>query len=122
MTLDASRALVAIAFGVVFAVWAGGDYGTQYFAGYLVEKSLYLIYLSTGLALILAFIGVKLILHWAHTVWTSVPVIATEVSLAVIVVVLAVTTVASLVKSRRDPSARAHAGSLGHHETADAPR
>ncbi|HEY0485629.1 MAG TPA: hypothetical protein VGD72_05220, partial [Mycobacteriales bacterium] len=41
MTLDASRALVAIAFGVVFAVWAGGDYGTQYFAGYLVEKSLY---------------------------------------------------------------------------------
>ena len=26
-----------------------------------------LVYLSTGLAIILAFIGVKLILHWAHT-------------------------------------------------------
>jgi hypothetical protein len=25
-----------------------------------------LVYLSSGLALILAFIGVKLILHWAH--------------------------------------------------------
>ena len=27
-----------------------------------------LVYLSTGLALILAFIGVKLILHWAHEI------------------------------------------------------
>ncbi|WP_411284046.1 TerC/Alx family metal homeostasis membrane protein, partial [Lapillicoccus sp.] len=31
---------VAIAFGVVFTAQAGGDFGTQYFAGYLVEKSL----------------------------------------------------------------------------------
>src|SRR3982751_2805140 len=31
---------VAIAFGVVFGSVAGWDYGTQYFAGYIVEKSL----------------------------------------------------------------------------------
>ncbi len=31
---------VAIAFGFVFIVFAGGDFGTQYFAGYIVEKSL----------------------------------------------------------------------------------
>jgi tellurite resistance protein TerC len=81
-----------------------------------------LVYLSTGLALILAFIGVKLVLHWAHKdISDSVPEVSTNLSLIVIGVVLAVTTVASLVKVRRDPSARAHAGSLraGDHETAD---
>jgi tellurite resistance protein TerC len=31
---------VAIAFGVVFGLVAGWDYGSQYFAGYIVEKSL----------------------------------------------------------------------------------
>ncbi len=71
-----------------------------------------LIYLSTGLSLILAFIGVKLVLHWAHGLSDVIPEIQTSLSLAVIVVVLIVTTVASLLKSRRDPQARAHAGSL----------
>ncbi|GLI01861.1 TerC family protein [Phytohabitans aurantiacus] len=72
-----------------------------------------LVYLSTGLALILAFIGVKLVLHWAHKdISDSVPEVSTNVSLIVIGVVLTVTTVASLVKVRRDPTARAHAGSL----------
>jgi tellurite resistance protein TerC len=72
-----------------------------------------LVYLSTGLALILAFIGAKLMLHWAHTdVSTAVPEISTPVSLVVILVVLVVTTVASLIKVRRDPEAKAHAGSL----------
>ncbi|WP_067126421.1 TerC/Alx family metal homeostasis membrane protein [Microtetraspora malaysiensis] len=71
-----------------------------------------LVYLSTGLALILAFIGVKLVLHWAHGLSDSVPQISTMLSLGVIVVVLAVTTVASLLRSRRDPAARAHAGTL----------
>ena len=71
-----------------------------------------LVYLSTGLALILAFIGVKLVLHWGHGVSDRVPEVQTNVSLAVIVAVLLVTTVASLVKARRDPAARAHAGSL----------
>ncbi|MDN5849372.1 MAG: TerC/Alx family metal homeostasis membrane protein [Nitrococcus sp.] len=72
-----------------------------------------LVYLSTGLSIILAFIGVKLILHWAHQdLSSSVPEISTPLSLGVIVVVLAVVTVASLLKTRRDPSLKAHAGSL----------
>lgn len=72
-----------------------------------------LIYLSTGLAIILAFIGVKLILHWAHVdIYAAVPQITTPVSLGVIVFVLALVTTASLVKTRADPSRKAHAGSL----------
>jgi len=71
-----------------------------------------LVYLSTGLALILAFIGVKLVLHWGHGRDDAVPQISTNLSLVVIVVVLTITTVASLVKVRRDPTVRAHAGSL----------
>jgi len=71
-----------------------------------------LVYLSAGLALILAFIGVKLILHWGHGVSHRVPEISTPVSLVVIAAVLAVTTVASLMKSRREPAARAHAGAV----------
>jgi tellurite resistance protein TerC len=69
-----------------------------------------LVYLSSGLALILVFIGVKLILHWGHDIDRRVPEIPTSVSLGVIVGVLAVTTVASLIKSRHDPTARAHPG------------
>jgi len=72
-----------------------------------------LVYLSAGLALILAFIGVKLILHWAHEdISSAVPEIPTLLSLAVIGLVLAVVTVASLAKTRRDPTVKAHAGSL----------
>src|SRR5215469_2439113 len=71
-----------------------------------------LIYLSAGLAVILAFIGAKLILHWAHGLSHAVPEISTALSLAVIGGVLAITTAASLVKSRRDPGARAHAGAV----------
>ena len=71
-----------------------------------------LVYLSQGLALILAFIGVKLVLHALHenelpflNGGESVPVpeIPTLASLGVIVVTLAVTTVASLYKTRRSP-------------------
>ena len=51
-------------------------------------------------------------LHWAHGIGPACPEISTPVSLVVIVVVLAVTTVASLIKTRRDPAAKAHAGSL----------
>lgn len=79
-----------------------------------------LVYLSTGLSLILAFIGVKLILHWGHVdISPSVPEISTPVSLGVIVVVLVVVTVASLVKTRNDPAATAHAGSLRAHRPAE---
>jgi tellurite resistance protein TerC len=74
-----------------------------------------LVYLSTGLSLILAFIGVKLVLHFAHEQAASVPEISTGTSLIVIVIVLAVTTGASIIKTRRDPTARAHAGSLRGH-------
>jgi tellurite resistance protein TerC len=76
-----------------------------------------LVYLSTGLAVVLGFIGVKLILHWGHTLSDAVPEIPTLTSLVVIVAILAVTTVASLARSRRDPAARAHAGSLRAHPT-----
>jgi tellurite resistance protein TerC len=74
-----------------------------------------LVYLSTGLSLILAFIGVKLILHFLHEQNDAVPEIATGLSLAVILSTLFVVTVASLIKTRRDPTARAHAGSLRGH-------
>ena len=78
-----------------------------------------LIYLSTGLALILGFIGVKLALHWGHLQIDSVPEISTATSLVFIGVVLTITTIASLIKVRRDPSARAHAGSLVDQEPDD---
>ena len=72
-----------------------------------------LVYLSAGLALVLAFIGVKLILEFLHSnVSESVPEVSTGLSLGVIAVILTVTAVASLIKARRDPSVRAHAGSL----------
>ncbi|MFI5957076.1 TerC family protein [Cryptosporangium sp. NPDC051539] len=60
-----------------------------------------LVHLHFGLAIVLAFIGVKLILHYAHTVWSWVPEIPTAVSLAVVILVLAVTTVTSLRATRR---------------------
>jgi tellurite resistance protein TerC len=65
-----------------------------------------LVYLSKGLSVILAFIGVKLILEAMHhhgVAWA--PEVPILVSLAVIVGTLAVTTVASLAKSRRDAAA-----------------
>jgi tellurite resistance protein TerC len=73
-----------------------------------------LVYLSLGLAVILAFIGVKLVLHALHEnelpfinggEHVPVPEIPTLLSLAVIIVTLVVTAVASLRKARKDPSA-----------------
>ena len=69
-----------------------------------------LIYLSLGLSIILMFIGVKLIMTYLHEVWYDVPKIPIVVSLLVIALILVVSTVASLIKSKRDPSAVAHAG------------
>jgi tellurite resistance protein TerC len=69
-----------------------------------------LIYLSLGLSIILMFIGVKLIMTYVHEVWKEVPKIPTVASLAVIGIILVVSTVASLVKSKKDPTAIAHAG------------
>ena len=75
----------------------------------LVNK---LVYLSMGLAFILIFIGIKLIGVWAHKEWESIPKISTNLSLAVIGSILLISTVASLIKSKRDPSARGHAGRM----------
>ena len=70
-----------------------------------------LIYLSVGLAIVLGFIGIKLILEALHTNAVpfinggepvDVPVPSTGLSLAVIIGVLTVTAVASLVVSRRE--------------------
>ena len=70
-----------------------------------------LVYLSQGLAFILFFIGVKLLLHALHEnelafinggEHVPVPEIPTLWSLGVIVVTLAITTVASLYKTRKD--------------------
>ena len=86
-----------------------------------------LVYLSTGLAIILVFIGIKLVLTWGHETWPdTVPKIPTNVSLLFIITVLVVVTVASWLKVRRDPEARAHAGRLtggdDHEESADSTR
>jgi tellurite resistance protein TerC len=71
-----------------------------------------LIYLSLGLSIILMFIGVKLILTYLHEVWYEVPKIPTVGSLSVIGLILVVSTVASLMKSKKDPTAIAHAGRI----------
>jgi tellurite resistance protein TerC len=60
-----------------------------------------LVYLNHGLALILALIGVKLVLHWAHGIWPAVPEIPTLASLGAIVAILAVVVAASLRANRR---------------------
>ena len=69
-----------------------------------------LVYLSVGLSVILAFIGVKLVLHAMHEYHLDEPLgingeIPIWVSLTVIIVTLLVTTVASLIKSGRDSRA-----------------
>ncbi|MEU5941398.1 TerC/Alx family metal homeostasis membrane protein [Micromonospora sp. NPDC047548] len=55
-----------------------------------------LVHLSYGLAIILAFVGLKLGLHWAHGSWPGVPQIPTLASLGVIIGVLVVVTITSL--------------------------
>jgi tellurite resistance protein TerC len=74
-----------------------------------------LVYLNVGLAVLLGFIGVKLVLHAMHEnelpfvnggspiAWA--PDLPIGVSLGAIVGILAVTTIASLAKSRRDERA-----------------
>lgn len=105
-----------------------------------------LVYLKYGIAAILAFIGVKLVLHAMHVnelpfinggdpiAWA--PEISTWASLGVIVAAMAVATIASLVKMRRDARVageRVHLGAReisreatdeenGHSGDGDAPR
>ncbi|GAA6526733.1 TerC family protein [Intrasporangium sp. DVR] len=76
-----------------------------------------LVYLSVGLAVLLGFIGVKLILHALHEnnlpfinggePIHAVPDIPISVSLGAIVLILGVTTIASLLKTRRDARSEA---------------
>src|SRR5699024_11277960 len=77
--------------------------------GGLVKK---LVYLSYGLAIILAFIAVKLVLHALHEYqitpdWLQV---GGLLSLAVIVGVLVGTTMASVMKAKRSPEATGGSG------------
>ncbi|MFC8867380.1 TerC family protein [Streptomyces sp. NPDC057148] len=60
-----------------------------------------LVHLSYGLSVILGFIGVKLVLHALHESGVHVPEIGIPFSLGFIVLVLAVTTVTSLVAARK---------------------
>ena len=69
-----------------------------------------LVYLSLGLSFILVFIGFKLILTFLHEEFHSVPKIETSLGLAVIAAILVISTVASLIKVRRNPEMKAHAG------------
>lgn len=84
-----------------------------------------LVYLSLGLSAVLGFIGVKLILHALHEngidvghvgegAWSLLPEIGIGTSLAFIGVTLTITTVASLVKVRRDPDAVKHVPAAEH--------
>ena len=98
---------------LVFAANAFALLGLR--ALYFLVKGLLdkLVYLSTGLAVILIFIGFKLILTYFHEVFPeAVPKIETVWSLVFIGVVLVIVTIASWIKTRRDPEAIAHAGRL----------
>lgn len=101
---------------LVFAANAFALLGLR--ALYFLVKGLLdrLIYLSLGLSIILMFIGVKLIMTYLHEQFDSIPKISTPIGLAVIGGILVISTVASLIKSKSDPSARAHAGRVtsGH--------
>ncbi len=160
---------VAVGFGIAFGLIAGWDHGTEYFAGYIVEKSLSVdnlfvfvviistfavpaehqqrlltfgilaallmraVFIALGAPLIAAFnfmflifgllllvTAIQLFRHrdqdpdiednaLVKLARKAVPVTSDYDDL----VILGVTIVASLLKSRRDPDARAHAGSLG---------
>ncbi|MGY9070461.1 TerC family protein [Streptomyces sp. CAS3] len=76
--------------------------------GGLLKK---LVHLSYGLSVILGFIGVKLVLHALHESGVPVPEISIPVSLGVICAVLVVTTVTSLMASRKQAAVAAGADS-----------
>ena len=78
-----------------------------------------LVYLSIALAVILIFIGAKLMFVFTHEQFAWGPKISTNFSLGAIGAILAVATVASIIKTRRDPSATAHAGTVRAHKQHD---
>ncbi|CAM5411229.1 TerC family protein [Streptomyces avidinii] len=74
--------------------------------GGLLKK---LVHLSYGLSIILGFIGIKLVLHALHESGVHVPVISIPVSLGVICGVLVITTITSLIASKKQEAAEAAA-------------
>jgi tellurite resistance protein TerC len=86
-----------------------------------------LVYLAYGLAVILGFIGAKLVIHALHTNElpfvnggehvTVIPEVPTWLSLTVILATLVVTTAASLLKGRRDSAADRPEPLSGHHRS-----
>jgi len=83
--------------------------------GGLLKK---LVHLSYGLSVILGFIGVKLVLHALHESGVPAPQISIPVSLGVICGVLAVTTITSLMASRKQTAAAAGADAEGERKHA----
>ncbi|MGW5680234.1 TerC family protein, partial [Streptomyces sp. NPDC003860] len=81
-----------------------------------------LVHLSYGLSVILAFIGVKLVLHGLHeTTDLNVPEISLPVSLGVIFGVLIITTITSLAAAKKMAAKEAaEAAEAGESERADA--
>ena len=79
--------------------------------GGLLKK---LVHLSYGLSVILGFIGVKLVLHALHESGVHVPEISIPFSLAFIVLVLAVTTVTSLLASKKQAEREPAEGRVEH--------
>jgi tellurite resistance protein TerC len=94
LTTDAFIVFTANAFALM------GLRQLYFLLGGLLQR---LVYLSYGLAFILGFIGVKLIAEALHTSGVSwAPEVPIWVSLLVIGVTMVITTVASLIKARRD--------------------
>ena len=106
---------------LVFAANAFALLGLR--ALYFILKGLLdrLIYLSLGLSFILVFIGVKLILLWAHEIWPFLPKIETSTSLYVIGAILLIAIVASAIKSKLDPDLVATAGRMSSPFDDDSP-
>ncbi|MEU3478577.1 TerC family protein [Streptomyces sp. NPDC033754] len=85
--------------------------------GGLLKK---LVHLSYGLSVILGFIGVKLVLHALHESGVHVPEISIGFSLAVIGGVLVVTTITSLIASKKQAQREAAEGATGPKGVEDA--
>ncbi|MFD0152473.1 TerC family protein, partial [Streptomyces sp. NPDC127132] len=85
--------------------------------GGLLKK---LVHLSYGLSVILGFIGVKLVLHALHESGVHVPEISIGFSLAVIGGVLVVTTITSLIASKKQAQREAAESAAGPKGVEDA--
>ncbi|MGW7090299.1 TerC family protein [Streptomyces sp. NPDC054871] len=85
--------------------------------GGLLKK---LVHLSYGLSVILGFIGVKLVLHALHENGVHVPEISIPVSLGVICGVLVITTITSLIASKKQAEKDAADGTADEKDSIEA--